>query len=124
MLITHITSSVMYPHLLLRIWLDVDDLRNFETLIPTVRRSRNVLVLITKGYFDSYWCRKEIETAVEAKKNIILVHDVTRCEFPNVTALPEAVQAAFNELAVPFQRPKAFRLVAMQEIARRMGLPV
>ena len=78
-----------------------------------VSRCTNFIFVLTDNVFDSPWCMKELQAAVEAKVNIVLlVKDGARwkdhtgapvCNFPPydlINSLPTAVCSAFDSKAI------------------------
>ena len=59
----------------IRVFLDVDDLADISRLELYIRQSAAVVVLLTRGYFDSKNCLREVRAALAAGKPIILVHE-------------------------------------------------
>ena len=59
-----------------RIFLDVDDLDSIDNLEKHIEASQCILVFLSKGYFFSRNCLREIRHAMECKKRIVLVHEV------------------------------------------------
>ena len=59
-----------------RIFLDVDDLDSIDNLEKHIEASQCILVFLSKGYFFSRNCLREIRHAMECKKPIVLVHEV------------------------------------------------
>lgn len=59
----------------MRIWLDVDDLSSTDDLESWVQNSSAILIVYTKGYFESWNCRREFFQALQFKKPIILVYN-------------------------------------------------
>ena len=58
----------------IKIWLDVDHLEDIGDLETSVKESTVFVLFYSEGYFASKNCRREIETAIEQKKPIILVY--------------------------------------------------
>ena len=54
---------------------DVDDLDEIGDLESYVNASQSVLVALTKGYFASRNCLKELNCALHERKPLILVHE-------------------------------------------------
>ena len=54
---------------------DIDDLRTTEQLEESVQQSATVLVVLSKRYFMSSACRRELRAAREFKKPIVLLHE-------------------------------------------------
>ena len=102
----------------MKIFLDVDDLDNTHILQDNVIESRNFLFLITEGAIDRPFVQLEIRTALQHKKNIILVHDEKSCNFP--ATAPDDIKAILQPKAIPYYREKAFRDVSIQQILKKM----
>ena len=100
----------------LRIFLDVDDLNNTHVLEDNVKASRNFLLLITEGVMERPFVQLECKTALNQKKNIVLVHDEKSCQFPNPSTVPDDVRPILEPKAIPYYREKAFREVSIQQI--------
>ena len=56
---------------------DIHDLKE------NVKNSDNFMLLLTEGVFERRFVIEEITTALELKKNIILVWDKERCPWPD-----------------------------------------
>ena len=56
-----------------RIWMDLDDLAGNESVTPTldgaVRKTATLVVVLSNGYLRSQWCKKEIQSFVEAARS-------------------------------------------------------
>jgi len=58
------------------IWLDVDQKHiNEEAMKAGVKSHRHFLVLLTKGYFERWFCKLELQTAIQNEREIVLVHE-------------------------------------------------
>jgi len=62
----------------LRVFLDVDDLKEIGDLEGYVRRTQTVLVFCSDGYFFSKNCMRELLSSVHLKKEIITVLELDR----------------------------------------------
>ena len=56
-------------------FLDVDDLKDVGALEQHIEESAAVLILLSKGYFRSRNCLREVRSAMEKSKPLVLVHD-------------------------------------------------
>ena len=54
----------------------MDDLRQIGNLRQYVKASQSILVFLSKGYFQSGNCMKELRATCELKKEIILVREM------------------------------------------------
>merc|ERR1719446_1550131 len=71
-------NIVRQLHLLcpgIRIWLDVDHLKDVGGLEEAIGSCATVIMLLTQGYFASTNCRREIYASTDAEKPLILVHE-------------------------------------------------
>ena len=59
----------------IQIWLDADRLNDVSRLAESVRSSLAVTVFLSRGYFSSVNCRKELYAALDARLPLILVHE-------------------------------------------------
>src|ERR1700722_686254 len=88
----------------LKIFLDRDDVQNISKLEDNVKNSSNFILIITKEVFESYYVKREIKTALDFNKNIILIHDQENCHFPNRNVLEPDMQQIFDVRAIPYIR--------------------
>ena len=61
-----------------KIFLDVDDLRNIGALEEYIESSAVVMIFVSKGYFTSKNCMREVRATIEKQKPISLMHDPVR----------------------------------------------
>jgi len=110
------------------IFLDVDDLEGIGELEKHVSASQCVLLFLSRGYFFSPNCLREINSALSGKKPLVLVHesDVNKggasldtlrsdCESRDVTEV-------FNSGGeiIPWHRAADFQLLTLKLIVARM----
>ena len=57
----------------IRIWLDVDNFDDVGKLEASVNMSASFIIFLSKGYFASYNCRRELYTALGFPKPLISV---------------------------------------------------
>ncbi|KAL1508111.1 hypothetical protein AB1Y20_007703 [Prymnesium parvum] len=114
-----------------QIFLDVDDLEDTGKLEEYVARSQAVLVFLSKGYFFSHNCIRELECALELKKQLILVHeaDTTKGGAPLAelrveccSGCPKAVDAIFacEHPPIAWLRVAEFQRLTLKLIAELM----
>ena len=60
----------------IRLWLDVEQLQDVGRLEQSVRESATFVIFLSKGFFASKNCRRELYTALSAGKPIIIVHEI------------------------------------------------
>ena len=58
-----------------QVFLDVDDLEEIGALEEYIKRSQAILFFLSKGYFRSKNCLREVRSALQLKKPIILVQE-------------------------------------------------
>ena len=58
-----------------RIFLDVDDLQEIAKLEEYVEQSQCILIFLSRGYFFSTNCLREIDHALQLNKPLVLVHE-------------------------------------------------
>ena len=81
------------------IFLDVDDMKDVGLLEEYIKQSMVILMFVSKGYFSSRNCQREIKQTCESDKPIVLVHEADlRCDSPLTHAqaeetLPSSMQA-------------------------------
>ena len=110
------------------IFLDVEDLEDISKLEEYVEQSTTVLIFVSRGYFLSRNCMREVFAAVEMNKPIVLVHeeDPAKGGAPLATLkqeCPEEVrEAVFGPLdaprrVIPWLRIESFQLESLEQIA-------
>ena len=114
-----------------RVFLDVDDLEEIGSLGKYVRASNSVLVFLSKGYFFSANCRKELDAALAHRSPLILLHesDLNRGGAPleqlrdDCPAEHRAAVFAPERPVIPWLRIKDFQLVSLKMIVSLMPPP-
>ena len=117
-----------------RVFLDVDDLRDISKLETYVDESTTVLLFLSKGYFKSLNCRREVKAwaAATQDKGLILVHETApthggvtlehlRAECPADLA-PRIFSDANLERIIPFYRQERVWAQSLQQIAAIMAM--
>jgi len=113
-----------------QIFLDVDDLENTEDLEQYVKSSENVLVFLSKGYFFSANCLRELDCALSIQAPLILVHeknldkggvslDTLRTEVVSQGRDAECLFHAGQEIVI-WYRVEHFQLLSLKRIAQSM----
>ena len=54
---------------------DVDDLQSTDLLETYIEQSQCVLIFLSRGYFHSKNCMRELRKSLEAEKPLVLVHE-------------------------------------------------
>ncbi|KAL1499729.1 hypothetical protein AB1Y20_012416 [Prymnesium parvum] len=107
-----------------QIFLDVDDLENIGDLEHYVEASQSVLIFLSKGYFFSANCLRELESALCALIPLILVHekDVSKGGAPLDTLRAESEHPLFNDNReiIEWHRAGEFQLLALKRIAQSL----
>jgi len=109
-------------------FLDIDDLQEIGDLAKYVAASQCVLVFLSKGYFFSPNCLKEVEAALVNNKSLILVHEG---DVEKGGALLDSLRAdceskgrisVFDESGevIPWHRVAVFQLLTLKMIAVRV----
>ena len=114
------------------IFLDVDDLVNINALEEEVAATQVVLMILSRGYFWSKNCMREINATVQRGKPVVLVHETDESKGG---ALLEVLQdecpqgRTYEHLfgpadqprhVVQWQRVTVFQLVSLKLIVREM----
>ena len=113
------------------VFLDVDDLENIADLELYIEQSQVILIFLSKGYFLSKNCLREVRCALELNKKIVLVHEsdfskggvdleTLRAECPR-----ELVDSVFGAPDKPreiieWRRVKEFQNVSLVRIAQAL----
>ena len=93
---------------------DTDDLKDIGALEEYIFQSRVIMIFVSKGYFLSKNCLREVNHAVQLKKHLALVHDPVRGGAPldelKTNECPENLQHIFRGRAViTWHRIKEFQ---------------
>ena len=111
-----------------RIFLDVEDLEDIGDLELYVESSSVVLIFLSRGYFLSKNCMREVAAAIEMNKPIVLVHELNPSKGgASLQALkaecPEEHRVAVfgvdeaPRLVIPWMRIESFQLESLELIA-------
>jgi len=129
-LVRSIKFELLQKRPYLKTFLDVDDLNQLHNLEDAVSRSKHLLLLLTEGVLERPWVQLEIRTALRHNVDIIPVHDLTRCQFPNVDLIPqiklinitrEELKQALLMKAIPFLRDQPHRDLSIDMILKHMN---
>jgi hypothetical protein len=112
----------------IKVFLDVDDLTEMDALETHVQSSQTVLVFLSRGYFFSHNCKRELAATIQFQKPIILLHeaDTHRGGAP----LAQLMQECFddprtrqyrdhifeNREVILWLRVKEFQLISLKKI--------
>merc|ERR1719469_150065 len=121
--------SAMLPGV--SVFLDVDDLRSIDALEEEISASAVIMIFVSKGYFLSANCLREVNATLSQEKRSCLVFDPVRgggplhdieaeCNSdirPQVFGLPEAKRDL-----IAWHRFKDFQLVTLKLIAEQLLL--
>jgi len=116
-----------------RVFLDVDDLQDIGDLEGYINRSQCVLLFFSRAYFNSRNCRREIESAVNNNKPLVVVHeedeshgglplDALRREFRGQEWSVTGIEALLFDRTniILWQRVKAFQILSMRMIGEAL----
>ena len=110
------------------VFLDVDNLDSTDELERHIEQSQAVLVFLSKGYFFSENCLRELDHAIALEKPLILVHEA---DLSRGGALLESIRSECaskrrmqvfegggdeERPVITWQRAREFQIVAMREI--------
>ena len=111
------------------IFLDVDDLADSSKLDRYIAASQCVLLFLSRGYFFSKACLIELDSTLQERKHLALVHeaDTTRGGEP-LDALraacesrrPDAVSIFDEHRIIPWHRVADFQLLSLQLVAQEL----
>jgi len=110
------------------IFLDVDDLEEIGDLEKYVRASQCVLIFLSKDYFFSPNCLREVDAALKGDKPLILVHETNMSKGGLPLDQLRANCQSKDRMAVfekgsevlPWHRVSEFQLLTLQMIAARV----
>ena len=113
------------------VFLDVDNLRSIDTLEEEISDSAVVMILATKGYFQSKNCLREVNATLEQEKRFCVGVDLVRggAPLPDIEAeCSEEMQldvfgppSARREVII-WHRIKAFQMVSITLITEQLLL--
>jgi hypothetical protein len=103
------------------VFLDVDDLESIDALEDYIEGSQAIQIFASKGYFTSKNCLREVRTAIDKAKPLVLVHDPVRGGATLADIMkdecPPEMQSIFQGLKViEWHRIKDFQLVSLKLI--------
>ena len=115
------------------IFLDVDDLKNIGALEEYIGASAVVMIFVSKGYFTSKNCVREVRATVDREKPIALMHDPVRGGAALEAMKEEAAASKVcpDELrgqvfdgrdVITWHRIKEFQLVSLKLLAEQLLL--
>ncbi|KAL1527384.1 hypothetical protein AB1Y20_016052 [Prymnesium parvum] len=107
------------------IFLDVDDLVTIDALEVYIQQSQSILIFLSKGYFYSTNCKRELDESVSREKALVMVHetDLNRGGAP-LSVLKEdcAADKRFllftQQTIIPWYRISEFQIVSLRLIAQ------
>ena len=112
------------------IWLDVTHLQDISKLEESVADSTVVIMFLSRGYFRSGNCRREVYATLNQGKPVVPVHEIdegkggasiealkAECREHCVTRTEDVVQMAFGPTPIPWIRGKDYQLVSLKMIA-------
>ena len=112
-----------------RIFLDVDDLTSPADLEKYVEASSLILIFLTKGYFRSANCLREVKAAIDQKKPVILVlesderHGAQSLSDLLLQCPPEHLDELFDRRdCIPWLRESLLQRASLQMIAEAILL--
>ena len=126
-----------------KIWLDVDNLDDVGKLEQSVKESATFIIFLSKGYFKSANCRRELYTALAEGKPIIVVREADEAKggadvedfkaecvkecvetgppaYPSYQGPTEVLERLFTEEPVVWVRVHDFQKETLKVIALRM----
>jgi hypothetical protein len=59
----------------IRVFLDVDNLESIDLIEEYIEQSQVIMIFLSKGYFFSKNCMREVEHTLKARRPIALVHE-------------------------------------------------
>ena len=123
---------------LVKIFLDVDDLQSIDELEHYVDQSALIICVLSKGYFLSANCMREVRHGLKRRKCLALLHesDPTHGGLPLGTLIEECPEdlrepiflmsemgdEAPGRLVTPWHRVKDFQLVSLKAVAQQVLL--
>lgn len=109
----------------LSIFLDVDDLNNIHDLEENIKKTKNILLLITEGVLERNFVIKELKTALEYNKNIILLWDKEHClNFPDKDKIHEDIKSILDITAIIWHPEIYLRDAIIEKILTCMNFKI
>jgi len=112
------------------IFLDIDDLESIDKLEEYIEQSQVIMIFVSKGYFKSNNCLREVHCTVAKKKPLALVHDTARylqsyspLETIKNEECPDDLRPIFDSKeVVEWHRVNDFQLVSLKLLAEEVLL--
>lgn len=107
-----------------KIFLDVDsNMENIHNLENFIKKSKNILLLITEGVFDRYFVLLELKTALNYNKNIITLWDKDRCPiFPKKENIKDDLVSILDIKAINWIPELKYRNLVIEDIIEKMEI--
>jgi hypothetical protein len=120
-----------------RVFLDVDDLEDVAGLEKCVQQSAVILLFLSRGYFKSRNCRRELAAMLKMRKPIVLVHesDETKGGAPleelkeelrrnmhtaELDKIAPIVMRIFEYPLIPWHRLTEFQMVSLKLVSKEL----
>jgi hypothetical protein len=121
-----IKDQLLHENENLNIFLDIDDLNDIHDLKENIKKSENILLLITEDVFKRPFVIGELNTALKYDKNIITIWDKDRFPiFPqkeDICTDIKDIEKILNRKAITWVPDAMYRKVLIKEILKRMNL--
>ena len=91
-----------------RIFLDVDDLKETGELENYIKRSAVVLIFLSKNYFSSRNCRREADATASMGKRLTLVHEADPRYAPPIPSLDRRPKLPEADMTMSSLTPLSF----------------
>ena len=110
------------------IFLDVDDLKDIGALEKYVNQTAVMMIFVSKGYFKSKNCLREVEHGVTTEKPLTLVHDPVKGGETLAVLKADECPDALRDLVfghrdvIEWHRIKDFQLVSLKLLAEQLLL--
>ena len=111
-----------------QIFLDVDDLLDIGALEEYIEQSAVIMIFVSKGYFKSKNCLREVRCATSKDKRLSLMHDPVRggasLDFIIEEECPTEMRSGIFDLhpIISFHRIKDFQVVSLKLLAEDLLL--
>lgn len=106
----------------LKIFLDVDsNMKTIHNLENFIKKSQNILLLITEGVFNRPFVQLELKSALKYNKNIITIWDKEHCpNFPKKENIQNDLTSILEIKAIVWNSEGKYRNLAIEEIIENM----
>lgn len=122
------TATCTAVHCCDQVYLDQVSNQNLTDLLSEVRRSRNLVFVLSNRIFESEWCKQEAVAALQSGVPVVPVtYEDSRWganhehKFPPADVIPESIRPALSGISL--KHDSEYLDEFMVRLVRRLGMP-